>query len=290
MRRNLILCTLSLCFVVVAAQPVLAQDVLVLPKQDPTPQPQTTVPPSGQKNPDDKKPDTGTFWGNLFPGTKPLPKDAKPKPAPTNPTIVAPPGTGKGKDKDKQKVEIPPLPKDVEAAAAKTRDSINSMLDSLRNQPTQVFEQPEYLPSPDKDDRVYEKPLAVSIESLKFREDDLKNAAAGTPYTAKDILENCQPRITGTVIGQNNSAELLDVRGTKVTSKTGFKGSIQNIPLILGLGCKLERPPNNKGITIKMGEYYVFGVAQGVCLPPDNHGVTSLSIAYNEGVFNCKYK
>lgn len=287
MRRNLILCTLSLCFVI-AAQPGLAQDVLVLPKQDTTPQPpKTNTPPPTTEQ---KKPDTGSFWGNLFPGTKPPPKEAKPRPSPTNPTIVAPPGNGKGKDKDKKKVEIPPLPKEVEAAAAKSRDNINGLLESLRNQPTQVFEQPEYLPSPDKDDRTYENKLSVTIESLKFREDELKNAAAGTPYTAKDILENCQPRITGTVVGQNNSAELLDVRGTKGVGKTGFKGAIQNIPLILGLGCKLEHPPQNKGITIKMGEYYVFGVAQGVCLPPENHGITSLSIAYNEGTFNCNYK
>lgn len=291
MRRSLILCSLSLCFAF-ATLPGNAQDVLVLPKQDTTPQPpKTDTPTPDTKKPDVKKPDPNPYWGNPLTGTKPQPKEGKraATPKPSNPPIVMP-GTGKDKDKDKKKVEIPPLPKAVEESAAKNRDAINGILDSLRNQPTQVFEQPEYLPSPDKDDRTYENQLNATIEELAFRDDDLKNASAGTPYTAKDILENCQPRITGTVVGQNSSAELLDIRGAKGNCKTGYKGSIQQIPLVLGLACKLANPPKNKGITIKMGEYYVFGVAQGTCLPPENHGVTSLSISYNKGAFNCKYK
>lgn len=289
MRRHLILCGFGLCLVA-SAQPALAQNVLVLPKQETTPQTKPDSPPplNEEKKSPTTKPDTGAFWNNLFPAPKPPPKSGtqQNQRAPTMPPIVTPPTKGK----DTKKVDIPPLPKEVEESAANNRAQINGILDSLRNPPTQVFEQPEYLPSPDKDDRTFENPLNVTIESLKFREDDLNNAAAGTPYTAKDILENCQPRITGAVVGQNNSAELLDVRGHKGTGKTGYKGKIQNIPFALGLGCKLGGPPKNKGITIKMGEYYVFGVAQGTCLPPDIQTPSSLSISYEEGTFNCKYK
>lgn len=282
MRRNLLLCSLSLVLALVAP-PVVAQGVLVLPKQE------------GDK-PDDKKvdgkqpsPNTPTKPSWTAPSYTPPTKStgAAPQNKPGTSPIVGAPKPNKEKKPPSKQSE--PLPKDVQQAIDDNRDSLNNMLGSITRQPTQVFEQPDYMVSPDKDDRVFEKTLRVTFEKIELSDDEAKTAAAGTSVEPQNLLKSCEPRITGTVVGQGGSGELLDVRGSGGVGRTGYKGSIQNVILGFAVACKLSQPPKDKGIVTKFGDYYVIGVGQGQCVPKGGQA-TDLTLSYSKRVINCLFR
>lgn len=261
-----------------------AQGVIVLPKQgDEKP---------AEKKPDDKQaPPAATSkpsW--IAPTYTPEPK-APPKPQPNRQTtspIVGAPKPGKGKNPPEGAAPAP-LPMDVQKVIDDNRASLAGMLENITRQPTRVFEQPDYMVSPDKDDRVFEKPLKVTMDKIELTEDEMKNVAAGTSIEPKDILKTCEPRFTGAVVGQGDSSELLDVRGKGGVGRSGYKGTIQNITLNFAVACKFAKPPVDKGILIKFGDYYVLGIGQGQCIPK-NYQASELALSYDKRGITCAFR
>jgi hypothetical protein len=257
-------------FLCASSLPTAAQDVLIVPKSK-----------DENKN---EKPKSDNSWLN-FVTPKPE-KDSKPrnenKPNArekqvqnTSPVLMP---NAKGNDK----VVEPELPIELREAATVAAGELNGILLKMKESPTQVIQQAEY--TPDKN-RKFNNEISLEISKLKFSNEDLVKTAEGTNVKPDELLQICEPRITGVAIGAENAGVDFELRGVDGKGTAGYEKTLSSIHVVLSMACKLAAPPRNRGTIPRMGEYYLLGVAQGGCTPdkPINNGRVNVAFVYEGG-------
>jgi hypothetical protein len=260
------------------------------------------LPNDDSKKPDDAKDDSPSLFNYFIPkksAPTPAQKDThavapkKQKDAPS-PYIVSPQNDGtQGRKKlDKNQPPQKELPPDIKKMMDEHNANTNNLMDQLNNPKTLVIPQKDFkITDPSQDDRKYDHNVSVTFGKMNYTNADLVKVAKGTELRPESILKTCEQRITGTIITEDGSGELVDLRGNG-TAATGYKGTIHSVNLVLAMACQLNSVPQNKGIVPKFGDSYIFGVAQGTCPPPlDNAIITTIAINYGGDGHNitCDY-
>ncbi len=279
MLRRCRVCFVAILMLAIFAppEPAAAQDVLVLPNDDPPSEPDksggadylnylTPSPPKQGKNKTGNRPQTS--------------KERSAAPMPYNlPKIGSKKGTGK---------ELK-LPSEAEQAGIEAVGDLNAVLLKMKELPTKVVQQPEY--SPDKGRR-FSNNVTLFVKKYAIDKEDLGKAAAGTNLEPDEFLKLCEPRFMGAVAGEDNSGVDFEVRGSEGVGTAGYEKTLTSIQAVLALACKLPAPPRNRGTIPRMGKHYLLGVAQGGCYPPRSisGGSARIGLVYEgKGLITCEF-
>lgn len=181
--------------------------------------------------------------------------------------LVLPPGS----------VEKPSAQPAPDAAVV---NNLKSEIEGQFVQPTKIIRQPELVSDPVG--QTFANDVSVKFDKINYSRADLEFLAAGTGIAPEQLLRNCEQRINLMVVEPDGSGAQLNINGNATTGKTGYNVALEGVNLTLAMACKLTKPPVNKGLVIKSGDYYIFGLAVGQCAPaqPISRRTARVSVTY----------
>lgn len=241
-----------LAFLVAEIAPVMAQDVLARPPG------QQGAPPA--ISPREK-------GGTALPQQPARGTKAEDQKGNVAAVLVVPPGSVKTPS-------VQPVP---DAAVV---DNLKSEIEGQFVQPTKIIRQPELVSA--AVGQTFANDVAVKFDKINYSRADLDFLAAGTGIAPEQLLRSCEQRINLMVVEPDGSGAQLNISGNATTGKTGYNVALESVNVTLAMACKLTKPPVNKGLVIKSGDYYIFGLAVGQCAPaqPISRRTARVSVNY----------